>query len=543
MTVSTPSGRRVSLFSVALAAGAAWLIGPGVGSALAAAPVCNSNSYTVENTSTLPVPITDNCSDADGDTMTGALNSSVSHGSLQPDGAGGAIYHPNAGYVGPDSFTFHAVANGDSSNVVTISIDVTGTAGNAPPSCGSPVFAQAFEGVAKTIGVFCFDPDTPLGGLTATIVTDPAHGDAAFSGTNLTYTADEDYVGPDSFTFKLNDGTSDSSTVTVNVDVQDFPEGNQPPTCPESHAFVETGSSVVLKANCLDPENDPLSYGLTSPSVQHGTIGNFTPVSVVYTPTAGYTGPDALGYTARDPFHDPIPFVVEITVLPVGAPCCESAPEATPEEPYAASVDSPVDGPIYIDTRATTNAFPAPTGYTYLNQEWDLTTPDAVDPDDPLRFVFKLDASELAAADLAPEDVVLFRNGVPIDDPCPPAGARTDPAWWPCYEDRDVVDGDLWITVLTMQASVYNAAAPAIADNDGDGVADEGDNCPVMPNPSQADADQDGLGTACDTKEFPTTKDDCKKDGWRAFNGIYTFGNQGDCVSFVATGGKNPPRG
>lgn len=38
----------------------------------------------------------------------------------------------------------------------------------------------------------------------------------------------------------------------------------------------------------------------------------------------------------------------------------------------------------------------------------------------------------------------------------------------------------------------------------------------------------------------PTSKDDCKKDGWKNFG---TFKNQGDCVSFVATGGKNLPAG
>ena len=39
---------------------------------------------------------------------------------------------------------------------------------------------------------------------------------------------------------------------------------------------------------------------------------------------------------------------------------------------------------------------------------------------------------------------------------------------------------------------------------------------------------------------MPTSKDDCKKGGWQAFG---VFKNQGDCVSWVATGGKNPPAG
>ncbi len=82
-----------------------------------------------------------------------------------------------------------------------------------------------------------------------------------------------------------------------------------------------------------------------------------------------------------------------------------------------------------------------------------------------------------------------------------------------------------------------------IPDADGDGVPDGNDNCVDVANPDQADTDEDGRGDACDTKAFPTTKDECKKDGWRSFDGIYTFRNQGDCVSFVATQGKNGPRG
>jgi hypothetical protein len=43
------------------------------------------------------------------------------------------------------------------------------------------------------------------------------------------------------------------------------------------------------------------------------------------------------------------------------------------------------------------------------------------------------------------------------------------------------------------------------------------------------------------TLVVPTSKDACKDGSWESFGGI--FKNQGDCVSFVATGGKNPPSG
>ena len=38
-------------------------------------------------------------------------------------------------------------------------------------------------------------------------------------------------------------------------------------------------------------------------------------------------------------------------------------------------------------------------------------------------------------------------------------------------------------------------------DSDGDGVIDGADNCPLLGNASQADADQDGLGNECDTDD------------------------------------------
>lgn len=94
------------------------------------------------------------------------------------------------------------------------------------------------------------------------------------------------------------------------------------------------------------------------------------------------------------------------------------------------------------------------------------------------------------------------------------------------------------------------------ADGDGDGIGDacdpdldnddvlnDDDNCVTVPNPDQLDADGDGIGAACDAQELPLTKDDCKQDGWERFDGTATFKNQGDCVSFVATGARNPPAG
>jgi hypothetical protein len=44
--------------------------------------------------------------------------------------------------------------------------------------------------------------------------------------------------------------------------------------------------------------------------------------------------------------------------------------------------------------------------------------------------------------------------------------------------------------------------------------------------------------TVTDAVAFPASKDQCKNGGWKTFG---VFKNQGDCLSFVATGGKHPP--
>ena len=42
-----------------------------------------------------------------------------------------------------------------------------------------------------------------------------------------------------------------------------------------------------------------------------------------------------------------------------------------------------------------------------------------------------------------------------------------------------------------------SSPVPAAIDTDGDGVPDDDDNCPLVPNPDQADSNNDGVGDAC----------------------------------------------
>jgi hypothetical protein len=62
------------------------------------------------------------------------------------------------------------------------------------------------------------DPDGPSPYAFA-IVTPPSHGALTGSGANRTYTPDADFIGSDSFTWRMNDGQSDSNLATVSITI------------------------------------------------------------------------------------------------------------------------------------------------------------------------------------------------------------------------------------------------------------------------------------------------------------------------------------
>jgi hypothetical protein len=96
------------------------------------------------------------------------------------------------------------------------------------------------------------------------------------------------------------------------------------------------------------------------------------------------------------------------------------------------------------------------------------------------------------------------------------------------------------VALLTVQDTVFGAVGVRITDvgPTGDGLeALPGAGCPT-PLSSYVDLEFTGDLVVVDAEPLPTSKDQCKKGGWRTFG---VFKNQGDCVSFVATGGKNPP--
>jgi hypothetical protein len=124
----------------------------------------------------------------------------------------------------------------------------------------------------------------------------------------VTYTPVGNYNGADQFTYKVNDGTTDSSAATVSITVTPV---NDKPT---ATAVNTSTSQDVAKAVTLtghDVEDCNLTFTITA-NPAHGGLGaisnnsctagspNTDTASITYTPDSGYTGGDSFTYKVTD---------------------------------------------------------------------------------------------------------------------------------------------------------------------------------------------------------------------------------------------------
>ena len=79
---------------------------------------------------------------------------------------------------------------------------------------------QVTKNTAKSINFLGSDFDINYASKTGSIVTNPKSGTVSeVSGVTTTYTPNTGFLGKDSFTFKVNDGTTDSEIKTINITV------------------------------------------------------------------------------------------------------------------------------------------------------------------------------------------------------------------------------------------------------------------------------------------------------------------------------------
>ncbi len=140
---------------------------------------------------------------------------------------------------------------------------------NRPPSANGQSVSTP-EDTAKAVTLSGSDPDGDS--LTFSIVSGPSHGQLSGSGASRTYTPDANYHGPDSFTFKVNDGTVDSSAATVNIDVTPLNDRTGRRMAQSVSTPEDTAKAITLAGSDID--GDGLTFSIVSGPSHGGLTGS-----------------------------------------------------------------------------------------------------------------------------------------------------------------------------------------------------------------------------------------------------------------------------
>jgi hypothetical protein len=235
-----------------------------------------------------------------------AVLSGPLHGTLSGT-APSLTYSPNAGSTGTDSFTYsvtdtstyagNSVSYDGGAMSITLETPspLTGSVGTITLQPYSAPVAQPQSVTAafnSPVTVTLAGTDSNGATLTYSIVAPPANGTlGTLNGNAVIYTPVNGFTGADSFTFKVNDGVSDSAPGTVSVTVNPAP-----PTPNNQNVSVnfQTATPITLSAT----GQGTLTYTVATPPA-HGVLTGTAP-NLMYTPSDTYSGPDMFTFNVSN---------------------------------------------------------------------------------------------------------------------------------------------------------------------------------------------------------------------------------------------------
>ena len=225
-----------------------------------------------------------------GQTLAFSSSNLPANATLTPDGM--FMWTPGNKQAGSYTVNFTVTDNGTPplSNTKSVAITVV----NLPPVAASQnVTLDEDTPKAILLGVTDADGDA----LTYTIVNAPQHGALSGTAPNLIYTPALNYNGPDSFSFKANDGSVDSNTATVSIainPVNDRPVLNVPPT---QAVNENVALSFTVSATDVDA-GQTLTFAAAN--VPQGANFNPATATFTWTPTFAQAGDYTVNFTVTD---------------------------------------------------------------------------------------------------------------------------------------------------------------------------------------------------------------------------------------------------
>jgi hypothetical protein len=227
----------------------------GVGNA---PPVARDDEAATDDATPVTVAVLANDADADGDALAVTAVGTPSRGAASTDGTT-VTYTPEA--PGPYTATFtYTLSDGQDDATAAVTVTVSAAGRNTPPTARDDD-ASVAPGAAVQIAVLANDADADGDALTVTAVGTPEQGTASTDGTTVTYTAQADADGLDTFPYTVSDGVGGTATATVRVTVmRGVPAVTSAPAAPPA---AGQPSTVTVGVEGLVPVEADLFYRVT----------------------------------------------------------------------------------------------------------------------------------------------------------------------------------------------------------------------------------------------------------------------------------------
>ncbi|MEH7159145.1 tandem-95 repeat protein [Neobacillus drentensis] len=218
------------------------------------APSATKDSYSVNEDSILDgTSILANDVDADGDELNATLVSGPAHGTFTLEADGTFTYQPEANFNGKDSFTYKLNDGKIDSEEQTVAIDVKAV-NDTPVAKADSLEVTEDETATGQLEAVDIDGDS----LSYHLVENGKKGDVTITDAQtgaFTYKPNANENGTDSFTFKVNDGTTDSEVVKIDVDITAVNDAPSVSNLSISGKFAP-GETVQGSYTYADEEND-----------------------------------------------------------------------------------------------------------------------------------------------------------------------------------------------------------------------------------------------------------------------------------------------
>ncbi len=218
------------------------------------------------------------------------------------------------------------LANLQFSNTGNYSVRITNGLGAALSSNATLIVNHPPEAISKNaetledtlLNIALIGSDLDGDSIGFELVSLPQHGSVRLlnqspPGTLASvYSPDPNYFGPDSFTFRVNDGLASSALAIVSIKIQSV---NDIPASQSQSLSVNEDTSLPITLAASDADGDPLTYTIVTPP-NHGSWTATGP-NVLYFPATNYFGPDSFDFKVNDGQADSSVATVSITVNPV----------------------------------------------------------------------------------------------------------------------------------------------------------------------------------------------------------------------------------